>query len=276
MDHTSIWIYVLLDQSAFLYVCDIGPRPMNTERLIQKKFNFIRNIRPDSHFQLLFEHLTSVCFFAKDIHGTLFVANKAHVYHLGKTNELEVIGRKDSDFFPTSMYEKYRKDDLRVMESQSPLLNIVELFPNAQGIPDWYITNKIPLFSLDNQVMGVMGSVEHYETSKQVSLSDKRLLKMFKYIQHHFTENIAINNLASECGLSLRQFERKFKEQLRITPRELIIKMRIQLACDKLQNPKNELSEIAYTCGFYDQSALTRQFKKHMGITPSQYRKHYY
>jgi AraC-like DNA-binding protein len=99
---------------------------------------------------------------------------------------------------------------------------------------------------------------------------------MFKYIQNHFTENIAINNLATEYGLSLRQFERKFKEQLRITPRELIIKMRIQLACDQLQDPKNELSEIAYSCGFYDQSALTRQFKKHMGFTPSQYRKHYY
>lgn len=266
----------MLDQSAFLYVCDIGYVLMDTDHLIQKKLDFINKIRPDSHFHLLFEHLTNVCFFAKDIHGTLYVVNKAHVHHLGKSNELDVIGRKDSDFFPPSMYEKFRKDDLKVMESQSPLLQLVELFPNPQGIPDWYITNKIPLFSSDNKVMGVMGSIENYEASKQVSLSDKRLLKMFKYIQNHFTENIAINNLASECGLSLRQFERKFREQLRITPRELIIKMRIQLACDKLQAPDNELSEIAYHCGFYDQSALTRQFKKHMGFTPSQYRKHFY
>ena len=249
---------------------------MDTNRLIQKKLAFINKVRPDSHFHLLFEHLTNICFFAKDIDGCLYVVNKAHVHHLGKSNELDVIGRKDSDFFPPSMYEKFRKDDLKVMENQSPLLQIVELFPNLQGIPDWYITNKIPLFSSDNKVMGVMGSIEKYEASKQVSLSDKRLLKMFKYIQNHFTENIAINNLASECRLSLRQFERKFREQLRITPRELIIKMRIQLACDQLQDPDNRLSEIAYHCGFYDQSALTRQFKKHMGFTPSQYRKHFY
>ena len=38
-----------------------------------------------------------------------------------------------------------------------PKLNIAELFFNTQGIPDWFITHKLPVFNREGLVIGVMG-----------------------------------------------------------------------------------------------------------------------
>ena len=45
---------------------------------------------------------------------------------------------------PRPLAEKFRADDERVFSTASPLRNIVELFLNQQGIPDWFITQKVP------------------------------------------------------------------------------------------------------------------------------------
>ena len=48
---------------------------------------------------------------------------------------------------------------------------------------------------------------------------------------------------------------------------------RIDAACDRLRLSAQPIAEIALHCGFYDQSAFTRQFKAVTGLTPGQYRK---
>jgi AraC-like DNA-binding protein len=59
------------------------------------------------------------------------------------------------------------------------------------------------------------------------------------------------------------------------TPRELIVRMRVQHACDALRETSTSLADIALESGFYDQSSFTRQFKKHLGITPGEYRRRF-
>ena len=70
------------------------------------------------------------------------------------------------------------------------------------------------------------------------------------------------------------QFERVFKRHFNTTPQQYVIKRRIYDACERLRG-KDQLADIAVDLGFYDQSSFTRQFRKHMGITPLQYRKRY-
>jgi AraC-like DNA-binding protein len=250
-----------------LYDCDMDP--------LKRKRSFIRSIRADSLFHVLFDHLQDVCLFAKDRDGRLMVVNRALVKRFGLRDERQIIGKTDLDLHPRGHADKYRVDDLRVMESGKPMLNIIELFLDLQGFPTWHVTNKMPVFSHSGRVIGVMGTIETYEARRTLGLTNKALLQAYEHIRTHFSEDVSVRALAAQCGLSVRQFERKFREQVWATPRELIMRMRVQRACDALRETASPLLDIALSSGFYDQASFNRHFKKHLGLTPGEYRRRF-
>jgi PAS domain S-box-containing protein len=236
---------------------------------------FLSEIRPDQAFHLLFDHLPGVLFFAKDCEGRLFAANRALLDLYGYEREEEFWGVTDFELLPRSLAEKFRQDDLRVIETGEPMLEIVEVFISRQGIPAWFLTNKIPIRSHSGEVIGVMGTIQDYDQQRELLPTDSDILPALRHIGANFHREIAIPMLAEKCGLSVRQFERKFKEHLKTPPQQYIIKMRIHAACDELRGSRKPIADIATDLGFYDQAAFSRQFRKHMGMTPMYYRKEY-
>ena len=236
---------------------------------------FLEAIRPEKAFHLLFDHLPGVLFFAKDREGRLLAANRGLLDLYGYNNEEHFWGVTDFDLLPRSLAEKFREDDLKVIRTGIPMLEIVEIFINRQGIPAWFLTNKMPIFSREGEVMGVMGTIQDYEKQRDLLPADSDISKALRHIGSHFHREIQIPGLAAMCGLSVRQFERKFKEHLKTPPQQYIIKMRVHAACDELRRSKKPISDIATDLGFYDQAAFSRQFRKHMGMTPLYYRKKY-
>lgn len=79
-----------------------------------------------------------------------------------------------------------------------------------------------------------------------------------------------INQLAYSFNLSTRQFERKFKEQAGFSPK---LYSRIARFHKALQHYGTTLplTEIAYNCGYYDQSHFIRDFKAFSGHHPKTY-----
>jgi len=244
---------------------------------LQWRRDLLEAIHPDRDFSRLFDHLPDLLFFAKDREGRLFAANEAllNQYGFAREREHEFFGLTDFDLLPRSLAEKFRQDDLRVLDSGEPLLEIVEIFPNQQGIPAWFLTNKLPIFDREQSVIGVMGTIQDYQTHRELLPSDMDIAPALEHISRHFTEDLSILALADMAGLSTRQFERKFKRHLKTTPQQFIMKMRVFSACDALRRSRDPIVEIATKSGFYDQSSFTRQFRKHMAITPLQYRKRY-
>ena len=57
-----------------------------------------------------------------------------------------------------------------------------------------------------------------------------------------------------------------------MSPQEFVVRTRVQAASDDLMQTGKPLSEIAEAHGFYDQSALSRQFFQHTGETPLKFR----
>lgn len=236
---------------------------------------FLDAIDPQRHFYKLFDHLPGVLFFAKDREGRLFAANKGLLLRYGFISEPEIVGKTDFDLLPRSLAEKFREDDLRVVETGQPLLEIVELFINRQGIPDWFLTNKRPIFDRAGSVIGVMGTIEPYESYQELTPPELDITPALKHIRTNFHRDLSIQKLAERCQMSVRQFERKFKHHLRTSPQQFIMKMRVHAACDALRMTAKPIAEVAVDLGFYDQSSFTRHFHRHMGITPLQYRKTY-
>lgn len=236
---------------------------------------FLESICPEKAFHLLFDHLPGVLFFAKDREGRLLAANRALLDLYGYRNEEDFWGVTDFELLPRSLAEKFRADDIRVIRTGMPMLEIVEIFISRQGTPAWFLTNKIPIRSRDGDVIGVMGTIQDYEKQRELLPADSDISRALQHIGSNFHREIQIPGLAEMCGLSVRQFERKFKEHLKTPPQQYIIKMRVHAACDELRRSRKAIAEIATDLGFYDQAAFSRQFRKHMGMTPLYYRKEY-
>jgi AraC family transcriptional regulator len=75
-----------------------------------------------------------------------------------------------------------------------------------------------------------------------------------------------------ETSLSVSYFVRAFKRSIGITPHEYLMRRRIQLTVQLLSATDMPLSEIAHAAGFVDQSHCARRFRKHVGMSPRDYR----
>jgi PAS domain S-box-containing protein len=221
----------------------------------------------------LFDHLPGTLFFAKDTQGRLMMGNPAFVRQCGYESEEQIIGLTDDWIFPPRLAQKYRRDDRAVLESQKPLLGIIELFPNADGTPEWFVTDKLPLFGRDGQIAGVCGTVRSYEKQHAAIQPYLELADVAEHLKQNFRGPLHADKLARMAGMSVRQFERKFRSTFQITPRAYLMRMRIIQACSLLLNTRLPITEVALQSGFYDHSDFARQFQRLMGQAAGAYRK---
>jgi PAS domain-containing protein len=70
-----------------------------------------------SQFAELFDHMPGCSFFVKNAAGEIMMANRTFYGRFGYTSESEIIGEKDIDLFPAGLADNFRRDDLRVIES---------------------------------------------------------------------------------------------------------------------------------------------------------------
>src|ERR1700761_8307230 len=83
-----------------------------------------RHLRPEA-IRELFEHLPGTLFFAKNQAGEIMLGNRAFVERCGYPSLEKLAGRTDAEIFPPHMAAKYREDDLAVMRTGRPMLQIV-------------------------------------------------------------------------------------------------------------------------------------------------------
>lgn len=82
--------------------------------------------------------------------------------------------------------------------------------------------------------------------------------------------NITVKELAAKLHISDRQIERKFKEQIGISPKMFSRLIRINYVFKLLRtNPDLEWQDVIYLCGYYDQAHFIRDFKEIAGESPN-------
>ncbi|MDB6052977.1 MAG: AraC family transcriptional regulator [Verrucomicrobiales bacterium] len=239
----------------------------------KKQKDFLQRISASTPFYKAFDHLPGISFFAKNSRFELVCANSAFLERLGFKTEAEVIGKTDYDLFPKSLADNFRSDDAWVMTHCQPRLHILELFINPDGLPDWYLTNKLPVLDRKGKVMGIMGTTQNYESDKRIIQPYLRLEPAIDFIRKSFREKISVKEVAATVHLSVRQLDRRFREVLKMSPQEFITKLRMKTACELLSQGRESILDIAVNLGFYDQSSFTMQFRNHFGVAPLQYRK---
>ncbi len=110
------------------------------------------------------------------------------------------------------------------------------------------------------------------ETSHAGGLTAAQQQAVTDYVHHHLARNLSLEELAGAVGLSSYHFARRFREATGTTPHQFVIEQRLARAQELLRRSGRPLAEVATACGFADASHLIRVFKKHLGLTPGQYR----
>lgn len=104
-------------------------------------------------------------------------------------------------------------------------------------------------------------------------LSNSQLRRTLEYINDHLAEDLSIDVIASVVGMSISHFSRSFKQSMGLAPWQYVMQCRLEIAKQLLAMPQLSLSSIGTRLGFEYQGQFTTFFRKHMGITPSAYRK---
>jgi len=117
----------------------------------------------------------------------------------------------------------------------------------------------------------------YYKNLNSIANNNNRVMNMLNkacvLIQNNFTNELSLEEIAQELGVGYSWFRRMFRKYLRISPAQYRIQFKIIKIKELLTSTDLAISEIAYFIGFESKSQLSTFFKKHEGISPSEFRK---
>jgi len=100
-----------------------------------------------------------------------------------------------------------------------------------------------------------------------------RLGKLFSFMETNLAANPTIDELMEIAGMSESTLFRTFNRITGLSPLQYLRKLKIERACWYLRNSPFTMMEISQLLGYNDSNYFARQFRKVIGVSPSDYRK---
>lgn len=123
---------------------------------------------------------------------------------------------------------------------------------------------------VENSLIGQMPACTSTNLSRSWYLD-----KALAYIQAHYAmPGLTVSSLAKHVGLERSYFAKLFAEELHQTPYQFLILYRLEKASRLLSHTDLPITDVAAAAGFQDPLYFTKVFRKHIGRTPSDFRKH--
>jgi CheY-like chemotaxis protein len=111
------------------------------------------------------------------------------------------------------------------------------------------------------------------KTDEKIDEDSIFLQKINKIVKDRISDpSFGVDQLLVEIGMSRSQLYRKFKVISDKNPSEYIRILRLQYACNLLDNNNYTISEIAYMSGFGNISYFNTCFKRHFGVSPGKHK----
>jgi PAS domain S-box-containing protein len=215
----------------------------------------------------VFADVPHVMVCVKDASGRYVSANAAFVRRAGRRRITEVLGRRAIDLFPVDLATSYEAQDRALLHTGREIRNHLELIEDHTGRRRWYLTSKV-LRTLDDGPVVVAVSVE-----AQLDGDEASALRAVVELAHDRVAGpLRVGELAAVAGMSTDRLERAMRRALGVSPKQYVLRLRAERAADLLATTDLPIVRIAAECGYYDQSQLTRQFRDHVGMSPSDYR----
>ena len=107
----------------------------------------------------------------------------------------------------------------------------------------------------------------------EVKGNDEQLMeRIMKVVNKNLSNSdFNVDMLTQEVGISRAQLHRKMKEMTGIATSEFIRNIRLEQAARLLKEQKINVTQVAYTVGFSNLAHFSTLFRKHFGVSPSEY-----
>lgn len=102
---------------------------------------------------------------------------------------------------------------------------------------------------------------------------DMVVKEITEYMEKHFSEDISTLDLCNKFGYTQSHLCRKFKKSTGLSPISYLTIIRLEYAGKLIKSGNESINHIASESGFSDSNYFTRCFKKHFGMSPTEYRK---
>lgn len=113
-----------------------------------------------------------------------------------------------------------------------------------------------------------------FRLSLELTGKEPRYIELARdYLRSNYAENISLSKLASLTNLSPFHLLRVFRNQTGVPPHEYQTQVRV-IEAGRLLRKGYSISDTALATGFFDQSHLSRNFKRVTGMTPGFYLSH--
>lgn len=159
-------------------------------------------------------------------------------------------------------------------------LPLVRPLPDASSAVDYRMLRMFDIFirnsayrdcKLANCAEALL--IELAEYSSGYTKEKNKLSKSIEYINNHYTSDLTVPELAAMEFLSVSRYTELFRKIMNTTPYQYIIRLRFNVACDMLIDSDLTIEQISNLTGFRNSFFFSKLFKKHMGLSPLQYRK---
>jgi len=229
-------------------------------------------IEASSFAEALFDRIPDVVFFIKDRGGRYVLVNQTLVSRCGTRNKNDLLGRTAREVFPPPLGNRFLEQDRTVIATGVSIVQNLELHLYPTRLEGWCLTDKIPLLGIDGRVKGIAGISRDLQSPGTETDHFAEVAAALDHVRSHFGSELRVAVLAGISGLSAYQLNRRLRAIFGITASQLITKRRMDVASEMLRDGEMPIAEVAYTCGYFDQSAFSRVFRRTVGLRPRQYR----
>lgn len=139
-----------------------------------------------------------------------------------------------------------------------------------------FLSESAYLTSIEDWTAWITHVIERYANLvfNIVDIKHKDLIyKAIHYIKRHYMEHISLEDTARHVGFSPTYFSKVFKDEMHCTFNYYLNHFRIDKSKALLLEGGRSVSEVCSRVGFEDQSYFIKVFRKHLGVTPGQYRR---
>jgi AraC-like DNA-binding protein len=139
-----------------------------------------------------------------------------------------------------------------------------------QLLTDWQAEH-----SANQAKAAIYGMLEKIDRELKTSARDSAFATCLRYIEEHFCDpTLDIAAICERGFLSPSGLQRAFLQRFGVSPKQYIIKLRMNKALQLLAENRLPVKEIALSCGFSDEKYFSRAFRERYGHPPSRLRDH--
>jgi len=152
-----------------------------------------------------------------------------------------------------------------------PVQSLVGLIADVQALADGFDIQGSEELAMRMAATAMTFSQAGPKLPDATRADERRIAAVLRNLEEEAAYPLSLDRLAGTAGMSTYHFLRVFQRVTGQTPWRFILSRRLALAARHLAEGRGTVLEAAVASGFTDLSEFTRQFRRHIGVTPGVY-----